>query len=498
MISRYYMVVIYLIGLPIIGWGQRATGLRLSPERYQLLPVLPAYTGAKYNEIPLKVDLKTYTPIPGDQGKMGSCVGWAVGYGALTTQYAILNNLKDRAQITQLALSAAFIYNQIRLESNNCQNGVLIEDALELVHRKGDCLYKNFDLTLNSCKDSPQEHHLLEAQQFGINDYAAVFTSNEPEGSKITKACKILAAKVPLIVGMDLTSSFWQIGKGSRQWMVKPDEKPEGMHAMLLVGYDNVKKQFELMNSFGAAWGNNGYIYISFKQFERLCRFAYVMNLVGDSKGALLNQMPGKQPSRSKGQLSGEFVLRQPAGYLMTNEGEEIPFFEEVPTKRQDNQFEYTPQKQQYQVGDAFQLVARKVPAGKYVYVFSKSSTGKMQLHFPKKQAGQKVTANFIISDRAEIVIPEEWTVLQLGAKGTDYLCILYSTLPIPNIKDRISNLNDIGDHYFVQTFKEAFEDILIDQQHVHFVEDKMSFSVHRTPKDSQIAVPIILKIIAN
>ena len=41
--------------------------------------------------------------------------------------------------------------------------------------------------------------------------------------------------------------------------MPQPDERSDGGHCMLLVGYDNAPRRFLVRNSWGEGWGDRGY-----------------------------------------------------------------------------------------------------------------------------------------------------------------------------------------------------------------------------------------------
>ncbi len=478
----------------ILQLAAQTTGLRCSDERYQAIATLPTYSGAKYNEVPLRTSLRKHCPVPGDQKQTGSCVGWAVGYGALTIMRAQQAGITDASQITEMAHSAAFIYNQIRLNAEDCTAGAYIEDALALLKSSGDCLEKSFNYNQQDCRTLPEKLHVQEAFRYRIQDYATVFDLNEPPKNKVSKACKVLATKTPIIVGMSITSGFWEIKPGARKWYPREEEQPNGYHAMVLVGYDNVEKEFELLNSFGASWGNNGFIRIRYDDFERLCRYAYV--LAPMDAGVMSPTDLVTDFTNTATALSGEFVFRKPAGYLTTGDGDEVPFFEEVATQRKPSEGIYTTQQPWFEVGDVFQLVAREIPRGRYAYVFSQSPDRSVNLHFPRLAAAGK-TAGFVLENTAEIVIPNEETVLQLPVPGSDYLCILYSYAPISDVERRLQDLQESALD-FPARVAEAFADVLISAQQVRFSEHKMAFTALAKPELMQIAVPLILKVEAR
>ncbi len=468
--------------------AQQSTGLLSSKERYSRVPQMEV-TGEKFNNLPLKVSLKKYCPVVGDQRTIGACVGWSTGYGAMTILMAQKLGLSKKEDITERAFSAAFIYNQIKVKSDNCNEGAYLEDALDLLKTKGDCLEKNFNYEKNTCLAMPHPKLVNEAATFKIKDYAAVFQLDEAGKSKIAKACKILSKEMPIVVGMGITPSFWNIKSGATLWNPDNTEGVSGNHAMLLVGYDNVEKEFDLMNSFGPAWGKNGYIKIKFDDFERLCKYAYLL-MPNDSKTPENDIVEGEtKPKIASPPLSGAFVFRRPAGYLTTADGDEVPYFEEIITQFNSTTGIYEPVENAFEVGDAFQLVARKIPRGRYAYVFSQSPSGRVNLHYPKKKV-----ANFVIDEDIEIVIPSEESILQIPESGDDYLCIVYTNAPIVDFEKRFIQMQTEGD--FKQKIKAYFGDLLTPAHLVQFEENKMAFSA--TPSNEKMAVAMILKVSAK
>lgn len=478
------------------------TGLLTSDERYAAIPVLPTYSGTKFNEIPPRVSLKRYCPVPADQRQTSTCVGWALGYGLLTIQRAILSNQTDQSLITQQAHSAAFLFNQLQNSRSDCTGGAYIEDALLLLKEKGDCLESSFNFEKYSCLTQPLEVHFAEAARYRIQDFASVFDLNEDSKVKISKTCKVLATRTPIAVGMGVTKSFFDILPGMQLWNPDPTEPIAGYHAMVLIGYNSVEKYFDLLNSFGPSWGQNGFIRLPYDDFERLCRYAYV--LVPAPQTPLLTTS-GKSPAEESAApmqqshlLSGAFVFRQPAGFVMTDSGDELMYFEEIEARLHDaRQGVYRTRKPVFPIGDVFQLVARDVPRGCHVYVFSRSPNGTINVHFPRKAPRHSTSASFILDKTAELVIPDEDHLLQLADSGEDHLCILYSSAPIADFDSRLRQLSDYsGD--FCAGVHQTFNDYLIPIKQVRYDPERMMFSARAEPTHGRIAAALILTVTAQ
>ena len=103
-----------------------ATGLLpVDRKQYEELPATPLHR----DFLPVSVDLSTRFPRPGDQGRMGSCVAWAVGYAA-RSYYAHSHELRARNSAQDIA-SPAYIYHSIR--PGGCDEGSYVQSALALL-----------------------------------------------------------------------------------------------------------------------------------------------------------------------------------------------------------------------------------------------------------------------------------------------------------------------------------------------------------------------------
>ena len=121
------IIIISLIALlPAIGDAQNnfARGLIFDDEAYERLPHSSENIRFKTGQKALvsKVDLSPYCPQVQHQGDISSCVGWSVGYGAMTIERAIQNGWTDRREVTNNANSALYIFNQV--SNGNCNLGI--------------------------------------------------------------------------------------------------------------------------------------------------------------------------------------------------------------------------------------------------------------------------------------------------------------------------------------------------------------------------------------
>src|SRR5882757_1864978 len=104
-----------------------STGLtEIDPATLATLPVVPQYRAF----IPVSVDLSYRMPAVGDQGKAGSCVGWAVAYAARGYYTSALDN-RD-TQLPENLVSPNYVYNLARQVQKKpaCAEGTNIHAAV--------------------------------------------------------------------------------------------------------------------------------------------------------------------------------------------------------------------------------------------------------------------------------------------------------------------------------------------------------------------------------
>ena len=277
---RIFFILIYL-AIPFISSTQ---GLLFEDEIYGKIPRQSTYgDGSKSEEKALKgitkVDLKPYCPSVKHQGEISSCVGWSVGYAAYSIQQAILNDWKGQQElINQKAFSAMFIYNQIKI--TDCTFGARISDALKLLQEVGDVYTWEFDKNIRDCSDEPTETDLQKAGNHRIKDFLTLFSPEAKAEIKITKTKLSLAQNKPVVIGMSLLNNFVDIRYGNKFWIPQiGNTNVFGGHAMCVIGFDDGKGAFEVMNSWGTLWGNEGFIWIKYEDFAKYCKYAYQFSI---------------------------------------------------------------------------------------------------------------------------------------------------------------------------------------------------------------------------
>ncbi|MBF0356651.1 MAG: DUF4384 domain-containing protein [Alphaproteobacteria bacterium] len=238
----------------------RGKGAVLLPAAaYQALPSVPRYRAF----LPPSVDLSRWFPAVGHQGGQPSCTAWSTAY-YLRSYYE--NRLASETAQAPTPLSPAFVYNQLAHPPGQCSEGLAIPDALTLLKDKGAPPLASFPYSEKTCAAQPDSQTGQLAGRFRIESWKRLDTG-KPDDVKGE-----LAAGNPVVVAMMTPPNFDKFKGGT---IYDDAKRSEEAHAMAVVGYDDAKRAFRLINSWGTDWGDDGYAWVSYRAFQTDVAEAY-------------------------------------------------------------------------------------------------------------------------------------------------------------------------------------------------------------------------------
>lgn len=219
--------------------------------------------------LPPSMDLSAQFPPPGNQGNQNSCVGWAVAYALKTFQ----ERAEESWPLTHgsggidpnRVFSPAYVYNQINGGQNRPTSFV---DAFNLVLREGVAPLAAMPYD-GDFQRQPSPAARQAAARFRIRDWQEV-----PRDDVVhTKAQ--LSQDRPVVIGMLVDPTFAQFrGNGIIRNYGSPNLSG---HAMVVVGYDDARQAFRVLNSYGPEWGDGGYAWVSYEHYRRAVQGAFVL-----------------------------------------------------------------------------------------------------------------------------------------------------------------------------------------------------------------------------
>ncbi|WP_353485134.1 C1 family peptidase [Haliscomenobacter sp.] len=254
--------------------GRRQLGLnRTPPER--LAKIKLAEKSSFNGKLPTSFNLKMPPPEPTGQANEGACVAWATAYAARSF-YQDNNFINPDATINYSSVfSPEYVYNQIRI-SSDCEKGAYFVTtdkhlgALDLLVEQGVCLWKDMPYTDVSCKELPNPNQKALATGYRIASYAKV------EGFSTVELKKMLL-KQPILVGVNSDDGF-ENANAQFIWKSPIGNKTSG-HATVVIGFDDAKNAFKILNSWGNKWGDQGYSWLDYGYYNQVVFEAYILAL---------------------------------------------------------------------------------------------------------------------------------------------------------------------------------------------------------------------------
>jgi len=238
--------------------------------------------------LPAKVDLTPHMPPVGDQGPTGTCVAWATGYYMRTGMNAIRNGLST-SQLTSTSkqFSPKDLFWSIPNDQKGADcNGTHFEYALSQMQSRGVATMQTVPFqNVGDCSNFPLSSWTQEAANFRIKSFRDLPVDVNSIKTKLSE-------DRPLIFGAIVTDAFLKFqGTG----VMKSDivnSAAKGGHAMTIVGYDDAKQAFRILNSWGKNWGDNGYAWVHYDLMTNANFIKYVFVAYDDPANNPVNPNP--------------------------------------------------------------------------------------------------------------------------------------------------------------------------------------------------------------
>ena len=397
-VKKLFILPIFLLLSPLFG-QTHGMGALLDPVRYGQIDTKPVLVTRNYSSLPRSFSLRQYSPVPEDQGAYGTCTAWATAFAARTILESIALNRTNRNETSNNVFSPNFVYigHYLRMGITPTGNeGAAIPNVLDFIREEGAVKMTASEITTDFSFITLSMY--ANSQRYPIADYVRLFSNwgSRTVYERVMPVRKSLSEGKPVIIGMNTPPSF---DYGQEIW--KPEESPDqyyGGHAMCVVGYndDMYGGAFEVQNSWGNDWGNDGYIWIRYDDFADFVREAYeIIESLSIHEDAM------------------RFAASIEIDVFNDNRGMPVTF---------DSRGFYRT-RYSYPLGTVFQFqMTNRYPA--YVYAFSADDSSQdIERIFPMPGVSP-------VLDYADSTVawPGEYEAMEIAsAAGTHYLVVLYS-----------------------------------------------------------------------
>ncbi len=225
-----------------------------APRGLGWIPDLPDYRDFPYAKIaraplalPAAVDLRAQCSPVEDQGQLGSCTANAL-VGALE-----LLEKKDGAAFTDLSRLFVYYNERAREHHTHVDSGAYLRDGIKTLARQGVCPESLWPYDIAAFARRPPKVCYATARDHQILAYYRI------DGVDQCRQC--LAEGFPFVFGFTVYSAFMstEMARTGILDMPGPDESVQGGHAVMACGYDDAQRRVLVRNSWGAAWGIDGY-----------------------------------------------------------------------------------------------------------------------------------------------------------------------------------------------------------------------------------------------
>ncbi len=224
--------------------------------------------------LPASIDLRHLCSPVRDQGRLGSCTGFAISVG-------MREFLLKKLGMAFVKLSPLFIYYEERLMENsvNQDSGAQPRDGMKVLVKMGCAPETDDRYSVRRYKKTPSAQAVTDAAGYKVASYHRLPALSDMQ------AC--LAGGSGFVLGFKVYESFesQSVAQTGKMPMPQRGESVVGGHAVFAAGYQTDPGTpgggyLIIKNSWGTSWGDNGYFYMP---------FAYVTpTLVSDAWVALM------------------------------------------------------------------------------------------------------------------------------------------------------------------------------------------------------------------
>ena len=219
---------------------------------------------AARGERPATLLLTEYLPPVLSQGQQGSCAAWSTAYYNYT--YCVAQRRKwstERLADPKYQFSPAFLYNQL---NEGKDAGIAVSAAFEMLAKKGCATLAEMPYNDSDISTPPDDAANTRAGRFTASETASLFSGPNDDDTEKLKTF-LNDTRQPFVLVIPIFNDFprTSVPHDTVYNLTLPAtaENFHGLHAITIVGYDDNKKAFLMVNSWGKNWGDGGFLWLA-------------------------------------------------------------------------------------------------------------------------------------------------------------------------------------------------------------------------------------------
>jgi hypothetical protein len=265
-----------VVGLPALSAGA-ATRAAVHPTG--LVPPKQKVTAKlkirAQGSLPASVDLRANAPAVGDQGQVGSCVAWSIGY-SLSGYYA--------RSIANAGVPYAPLYLYMRTVQGTPgpNTGLSVSAALRNEQNEGIDTQADYYQGTTNYSVVPTSSQIANAANYRVTGWTTLFAGTQSGALAQQAIQQTLADGTPVSISIPVYSAFYSINSMTPYSSVSGPVL--GYHQVTAYGYDATG--LIIRNSWGTRWGSAGDAKLAWSFVNSKVMGAYTVAGISDKGNA--------------------------------------------------------------------------------------------------------------------------------------------------------------------------------------------------------------------
>lgn len=216
-------------------------------------PMLPLLKAPLNQKLVKMINLRSNMPPIYDQGNLGSCVSNAT---SACVSYVNWKRMKKYFNISRL-YNYFTARSLLAVEENNpsyiiYDTGLYMHNGCQAIKQYGAIIETAYPYNINNFAKLPPGSVFINAAKKKQITYSYV-------NKNLVSIKTALTNKHPIMVGINVYENFFDNNTNTTGVIKMPNGQFLGGHALVIIGYNDDKKIFNIRNSWGTSWGDSGY-----------------------------------------------------------------------------------------------------------------------------------------------------------------------------------------------------------------------------------------------
>ncbi|GGQ56372.1 IPT/TIG domain-containing protein [Couchioplanes azureus] len=251
--------------------------------------------------LPASVDLRRYAPPPGDQGQVGACVAWTIGY-------SIMGYYANRTGGSGAPYAPLFLYLRNVVRGGAPSAGLYPDSVLANVKSAGIDTQADYWQGTTDWRIAPTTTQIENAKNYRVSGYRLLFNGANQGAAAQESIKQALATGSPVALGIPVYQDFMNLRSHSVYSTTSGTNL--GNHMIAAYGYDS--QGVLIRNSWGQSWGNGGDAKLSWAFITRQAMTGFSVDGIAT---------PAGPPVAAAPTVTALSVARGPAGTSVTIRG---------------------------------------------------------------------------------------------------------------------------------------------------------------------------------